>query len=303
MTTTHADTRNDMHDGPAAELFEAVKTTTRIMDEAQVKQAEAVAAVISAHITPVDNFTDGLHAVFTSNPGTGPLVTGGATNETAHSDVAQGLHSNTNASSFSGTQTTSFASDRVGASAGTQSTSGLAFGAPSASSSTSSSHTASVSGSVGVDDVVACVVLPTGEVATVASVERVAEELPTPTEGVLAKLLDCTRSQLVTRLRKIMTAVVLMPKLWALAKQGVVSFDRVLYTAGRVVRAGVCIPVFDDMLTNKPVNVPWKTFRRHVNEILAMLMTPETQVENARRNRGVSYWVNDDGTATLSLTG
>ncbi|MDK8713289.1 HNH endonuclease signature motif containing protein, partial [Brevibacterium sp. UMB1308A] len=69
------------------------------------------------------------------------------------------------------------------------------------------------------------------------------------------------------------------------------------------VRAGVCIPVFDDMLTNKPVNVPWKTYRRHVNEILAMLMTPETQVENAKRNRGVSYWVNDDGTATLSLTG
>ncbi|MDK8714603.1 HNH endonuclease signature motif containing protein, partial [Brevibacterium sp. UMB1308A] len=100
-----------------------------------------------------------------------------------------------------------------------------------------------------------------------------------------------------------MTAVVLMPKLWSLAKAGVVSFDRVLYTVGRVVRAGVCIPVFDDMLTNKPVNVPWKTFRRHVNEILAMLTTPETQVENAKRNRGVSYWVNDDGTATLSLTG
>ncbi|MDK8346220.1 MAG: HNH endonuclease [Brevibacterium sp. UMB1308B] len=265
------------------------------MDEAQVKQAEAVAAVVSAHITPVDDFTDGLHAVFTSNPGTGPLVTGGAANETAHPDVAQGSHSNANASSVSG---------RGGASAGTRASSGLASGTPTASPvAGSSSHTASVSGSVGVDDVVACVVLPTGEVATVASVERVAEELPTPTEGVLAKLLDCTRSQLVTRLRKIMTAVVLMPKLWALAKQGVISFDRVLYTAGRVVRAGVCIPVFDDMLTNKPVNVPWKTYRRHVNEILAMLTTPETQVENAKRNRGVSYWVNDDGTATLSLTG
>ncbi|EFG46355.1 hypothetical protein HMPREF0183_2368, partial [Brevibacterium mcbrellneri ATCC 49030] len=120
---------------------------------------------------------------------------------------------------------------------------------------------------------------------------------------MLAKLLDCTRSQLITRVRKIMTAVVLMPKLWALAKAGVVGFDRVLYTAGRVGRAGVCIPVFDDMLTNKRVDVPWKTYRRHVNEILAMLMTPETRVENARRNRGVSYWVNDDGTATLSLTG
>ncbi|EFG46426.1 hypothetical protein HMPREF0183_2297, partial [Brevibacterium mcbrellneri ATCC 49030] len=129
------------------------------------------------------------------------------------------------------------------------------------------------------------------------------DELPTPTEGVLAKLLDCTRSQLITRVRKIMTAVVLMPKLWALAKAGVVGFDRVLYTAGRVGRAGVCIPVFDDMLTNKRVDVPWKTYRRHVGEILAMLMTPETRVENAKRNRGVSYWVNDDGTATLSLTG
>ena len=263
MTTTHAGTRNDLYDGPAVELFETVKDTTRMMDEARVKQAEAVAAVISAHIVPLDDFTHGLHAVFTSNPGTGPLVTGGASSETA------------GASSSAGAVAT-----------------GSSFDA-------ASSHAASV----GVDDVVACVVLPTGEVATVASVERVADELPTPTEGVLAKLLDCTRSQLVTRLRKIMTAVVLMPKLWALVKQGVVSFDRVLYTVGRVVRAGVCIPVFDDMLTSKRVDVPWKTFRRHVNEILAMLMTPETQVENAKRNRGVSYWVNDDGTATLSLTG
>ncbi|MDK7749244.1 HNH endonuclease signature motif containing protein [Brevibacterium sp. UMB10442] len=292
MTTTHADTRNDMHDGPAAELFEAVKNTTRLMDEAQVKQAEAVAAVISAHITPVDEFTHGLHAVFTSNPGAGPLVTGGATNETVRSSVGQGSHSNTNISSPTSTQANS-SNNRASAA-------GLAFGAPTASPVTgSSSHTASV----GVDDVVACVVLPSGEVATVASVERVADELPTPTEGVLAKLLDCTRSQLITRVRKMMTAVVLMPKLWSLAKAGVVGFDRVLYTVGRVSRAGACIPVFDDMLTNKPVNVPWKTYRRHVNEVLAMLTTPETQVENARRNRGVSYWVNDDGTATLSLTG
>ena len=57
------------------------------------------------------------------------------------------------------------------------------------------------------------------------------------------------------------------------------------------------------MLTNKPVDVPWKTYRRHVNEVLAMLTAPETQAENAKRNRSVSYWVNDDGTATLSLTG
>ncbi|MDK7749630.1 HNH endonuclease signature motif containing protein [Brevibacterium sp. UMB10442] len=265
MTTTHADTRNDMHDGPAAELFETVKNTTRLMDEVSVKQAEAVAAVISAHITPVNEFTHGLHAVFTSNPGTGPLVTNGTAGE----------------------------SSNAGADAGSS------FGA-------TSSHTASVHtafGSVGVDDVVACVVLPSGEVATVASVERVADELPTPTEGVLAKLLDCTRSQLITRVRKMMTAVVLMPKLWSLAKQGVISFDRVLYTVGRVSRAGACIPVFDDMLTNKPVNVPWKTYRRHVNEVLAMLTTPESRSEAARRNRGVSYWVNDDGTATLSLTG
>ena len=262
MTTTRTHTRNDMHDGPAVELFETVKDTTRIMDEARVKQAEAVAALISAHVTPLDDFTHGLHAVFTSNPGAGPLVTGGTVSETAE------------------------ASANAGAVAGSS------FGA-------TSSHMASV----GVDDVVACVVLPTGEVATVASVERVADELPTPTEGVLAKLLDCTRSQLVTRVRRIMTAAVLMPKLWSLAQAGVVGFDRVLYTAGRVGRAGVCIPVFDDMLTNKRVDVPWKTYRRHVNEVLAMLTTPEAQAENARRNRSVSYWVNDDGTATLSLTG
>ena len=244
MTTTIHDQHNDMYDGPAVELFETVKTTTRLMDEARVKQAEAVAALMSAHIAPLDDFTDGMHAVFTSNPGTGPLVTNG----------------------------------KAGQSSGVQA-------------------------SVGVDDVVACVALPTGEVCTVASVERVPEELPTPTEGVLAKVLDCTRAQVVTQVRKIMTAVVLMPKLWSLAKQGVIGFDRVLYTAGRAGRAGVCIPVFDELLTSKRVDVSWKTFKRHVTEVLAMLTTPETRVENAHRNRSVSYWVNDDGTATLSLTG
>ena len=244
MTTTDHHVRNDMYDGPAVELFETVKTTTRLMDEARVKQAEAVASLISAHVTPVDDFTDGMHAVFTSNPGVGPLVTNG----------------------------------KAGQSSGVQT-------------------------SVGVDDVVACVALPSGEVCTVASVERVPDELPTPTEGVLAKVLDCTRAQVVTQVRKIMTAVVLMPKLWSLARQGVIGFDRVLYTAGRVGRAGVCIPVFDDMLTSKRVDVSWKTFKRHVTEVLAMLTTPETRAENAKRNRSVSYWVNDDGTATLSLTG
>ncbi|WP_347030789.1 HNH endonuclease signature motif containing protein [Brevibacterium paucivorans] len=244
MTTTIHDQHNDMYDGPAVELFETVKTTTRLMDEARVKQAEAVAALISAHVTPLDDFTHGLHAVFTSNPGTGPLVTNG----------------------------------KAGQSSGVQT-------------------------SVGVDDVVACVALPSGEVCTVASVERVPDELPTPTEGVLAKVLDCTRAQVVTLVRKIMTAVVLMPKLWSLVKQGVIGFDRVLYTAGRAGRAGVCIPVFDEMLTSKRVDVSWKTFKRHVAEVLAMLTTPESRSETARRNRSVSYWVNDDGTATLSLTG
>ena len=295
MTTTDHHVRNDMYDGPAVELFETVKTTTRLMDEARVKQAEAVAALISAHIAPLDDFTDRMHAVFTSNPGTGPLVTNGKANSnknpatgsvahahsqtTAHSDLNPvSSRAGSNASSAFGPVTASHAGARVVPADGPRAT-------------------------VGVDDVVACVVLPSGEVCTVASVERVPEELPTPTEGVLAKVLDCTRAQVVTLVRKIMTAVVLMPKLWSLVKQGVIGFDRVLYTASRAGRAGVCIPVFDEMLTSKRVDVSWKTFKRHVTEVLAMLTTPESRSETARRNRSVSYWVNDDGTATLSLTG
>ena len=276
MTATDHHVRNDMYDGLAVELFETVKTTTRIMDEARVRQAEAVAALMSAHIAPLDDFTDGMHAVFTSNPGTGPLVTNGKAGQSSNAGKAS--HSASGSSSAFGPVTASHAGARVVPADGPCAT-------------------------VGVDDVVACVALPTGEVATVASVERVPDELPTPTEGVLAKVLDCTRAQVVTQVRKIMTAVVLMPKLWSLVKQGVIGFDRVLYTVGRVGRAGVCIPVFDDMLTSKRVDVPWKTFKRHVNEVLAMLTTPESRSETARRNRSVSYWVNDDGTATLSLTG
>ena len=277
MTATDRHVRNDMYDGPAVELFETVKTTTRIMDEARVKQAEAVAALISAHVTPLDDFTDGMHAVFTSNPGTGPLVTNGKAGQSFNAGKVS--HSASGSSSaFEPAAATSQVGARVVSADGPRAT-------------------------VGVDDVVACVALPSGEVCTVASVERVPEELPTPTEGVLAKVLDCTRAQVVTQVRKIMTAVVLMPKLWSLVRQGVIGFDRVVYTAGRAGRAGVCIPVFDEMLTSKRVDVSWKTFKRHVAEVLAMLTTPETRAVNARRNRSVSYWVNDDGTATLSLTG
>ena len=276
MTTTDHHVRNDMYDGPAVELFETVKTTTRLMDEARVKQAEAVAALISAHVTPLDDFTGGMHAVFTSNPGTGPLVTNGKVGQ--NSNAGEVSHSAPGSSSAVGSAAASHVGARVVAADGPRVT-------------------------VGVDDVVACVALPSGEVCTVASVERVPEELPTPTEGVLAKILDCTRAQVVTQVRKIMTAAVLMPKLWSLAKQGVIGFDRVLYTAGRAGRAGVCIPVFDELLTSKRVDVAWKTFKRHVTEVLAMLTTPETRAVNAKRNRSVSYWVNDDGTATLSLTG
>ena len=276
MTATDHHVRNDMYEGPAVELFETVKDTTRLMDEARVKQAEAVASLISAHIVPLDDFTGGMHAVFTSNPGAVPLVTNGKAGQS--SNVGEVSRSASGSSSAFGPVTASHADARVVSADGPRAT-------------------------VGVDDVVACVALPTGEVCTVASVERVPEELPTPTEGVLAKVLDCTRAQVVTQVRKIMTAVVLMPKLWSLAKQGVIGFDRVLYTAGRAGRAGVCVPVFDDMLTSKRVDVSWKTYRRHVTEVLAMLTTPETQAVNAHRHRSVSYWVNDDGTATLSLTG
>ena len=276
MTTTDHHVRTDMYDGPAVELFETVKTTTRLMDEVRVKQAEAVAALISAHIVPLDDFADGMHAVFTSNSGTGPLVTNGKAGQSFNAGKVS--HSASGSSSAFGPVATPHAGAQVVSADGPRA-------------------------SVGVDDVVACVALPTGEVCTVASVERVPGELPTPTEGVLAKILDCTRAQVVTQVRKIMTAVVLMPKLWSLVRQGVIGFDRVVYTAGRAGRAGVCIPVFDDMLTSKRVDVSWKTFKRHVNEVLAMLTTPESRSETARRNRSVSYWVNDNGTATLSLTG
>ncbi|MGX6451353.1 HNH endonuclease signature motif containing protein [Brevibacterium paucivorans] len=295
MTTTIHDQHNDMYDGPAVELFETVKTTTRLMDEARVKQAEAVVALISAHVTPLDDFTHGLHAVFTSNPGTGPLVTNGKANSNKNPATGSDAHAHSQTTAHSDLNPVS---SRAGSNASS------AFRPVAASH--AGARVVSVDGpraTVGVDDVVACVALPSGEVCTVASVERVPGELPTPTEGVLAKVLDCTRAQVVTLVRKIMTAVVLMPKLWSLVKQGVIGFDRVLYTVGRVGRAGVCIPVFDDMLTSKRVDVSWKTFKRHVTEVLAMLTTPESRSETARRHRSVSYWVNDDGTATLSLTG
>ncbi len=156
---------------------------------------------------------------------------------------------------------------------------------------------------VTIDDTVVCVPRPSGGVVSVKDVERLLDSLPSPTVGVLSQFMDCTGTQVVTEARRVVTGALFMPKLWALAKAGVVGYDRVSYVARRLSHLGICVPLFDELLTSRRVDVTFKTFRKHVNDIIAMLTTPKSRNEDAVRNRCVRYWDNGDGTSTVTMTG
>jgi len=156
---------------------------------------------------------------------------------------------------------------------------------------------------VSIDDTVVCVPRPSGGVVSVKDVERLLDSLPSPTVGVLSQFMDCTGPQVVTEARRVVTGALFMPKLWALAKAGVVGYDRVSYVARRLSHLGICVPQFDELLTSRRLDVTFKTFRKHVNEIIAMLTTPKSRNEDAVRNRCVRYWDNGDGTSTVTMTG
>ena len=156
---------------------------------------------------------------------------------------------------------------------------------------------------VSIDDTVVCVPRPSGGVVSVKDVERLLDSLPSPTVGMLSQFMDCTGPQVVTEARRVVTGVLFMPKLWALAKAGVVGYDRVSYVARRLSHLGICVPQFDELLTSRRLDVTFKTFRKHVNEIIAMLTTPKSRNEDALRNRCVRYWDNGNGTSTVTMTG
>lgn len=156
---------------------------------------------------------------------------------------------------------------------------------------------------VSIDDTVVCVPRPSGGVVSVKDVEQLLDSLPSPTVGVLSQFMDCTGPQVATEARRVVTGVLFLPKLWALAKAGVVGYDRVSYVARRLSHLGICVPQFDELLTSRRVDVTFKTFRKHVNDIIAMLTTPKSRNEDALRNRCVRYWDNGNGTSTVTMTG
>ena len=156
---------------------------------------------------------------------------------------------------------------------------------------------------VSIDDTVVCVPTPNGGVVSVKDVEQLLDSMPSPTVGMLSQFMDCTGPQVITETRRVVTGALFMPKLWALAKAGVVGYDRVSYVARRLSHLGICVPLFDELLTSRRLDVTFKTFRKHVNEIIAMLTTPKSRNEDAARNRCVRYWDNGDGTSTVTMTG
>ncbi|WP_293850844.1 HNH endonuclease signature motif containing protein [uncultured Brevibacterium sp.] len=258
MLHAHNESTEDAYNYPDDGVFDAFREVEREAHLIEVQRAEALSEILIAHLSPLDQDFTELRAVFNSEPGVAPTITG---------QVAT-------------------------AGAGGGSGQGAAFGLK-------SKHRPTVY----LEDTVACVVVPNRGTFAVEAIEKLVETLPSSTIGALAEIMDCTGPNVITRARKIITATLLMPKLWSLVKQGVVSFDRLMYTVSRVSYTSVCIPRFDELLTAKRVDVTNKTYRKHVNEILAMLTSPQSRNDDATRNRTVQCWDNGDGTSTLNVTG
>lgn len=258
MLYTHNESTEDAYNYPDGGVFDAYREVEREAHLIEVQRAEALSEILISHLSPLDQDSTELRAVFNSEPGVAPTITGQVATTGAGGGSGQGV----------------------------------AFGLK-------SKHRPTVY----LEDTVACVVVPNRGTFAVKAVEKLVETLPSSTIGALAEIMDCTGPNVITRARKIITATLLMPKLWSLVKQGVVSFDRLMYTVSRVSYTSVCIPRFDELLTAKRVDVTNKTYRKHVNEILAMLTSPQSRNDDATRNRTVQCWDNGDGTSTLRVTG
>ena len=258
MLYTHNESTEDAYNYPDDGAFDAFREVEREAHLIEVQRADALSDILISHLSPLDQDSTELRAVFNSEPGVAPTITGQVATTGAGSGSGQGA----------------------------------AFGLK-------SKHRPTVY----LEDTVACVDVPNRGTFAVKAVEKLVETLPSSTIGALAEIMDCTGPNVITRARKIITATLLMPKLWSLVKQGVVSFDRLMYTVSRVSYTSVCIPRFDELLTAKRVDVTNKTYRKHVNEILAMLTSPQSRNDDATRNRTVQCWDNGDGTSTLNVTG
>lgn len=258
MLYAHNESTEDAYNYPDDGVFDAFREVEREAHLIEVQRADALSEILISHLSPLDQDSTELRAVFNSEPGVAPTITGQLATTGAGSGSGQGA----------------------------------AFGLK-------SNHRPTVY----LEDTVACVVVPNRGTFAVKAIEKLMETLPSSTIGALAEIMDCTGPNVITRARKTITATLLMPKLWSLVKQGVVSFDRLMYTVSRVSYTSVCIPRFDELLTAKRVDVTNKTYRKHVNEILAMLTSPQSRNDDATRNRTVQCWDNGDGTSTLRVTG
>ncbi|MBM7817391.1 hypothetical protein JOE56_002085 [Brevibacterium paucivorans] len=137
----------------------------------------------------------------------------------------------------------------------------------------------------------------------VEDIVRLQYELPIEDVGIFATALDCTGRQVTSRLRPIVTMALLMPGLWSYVQNGQLSYERVRATAAQVAMAGIDIIAFDRLMMDRRLDVSPKVFRKYVNEIIAMLSTPQETNEIVKENRRVVCTHNPGGESVLSLIG
>lgn len=137
----------------------------------------------------------------------------------------------------------------------------------------------------------------------IEDIVRLQYELSVEDAGIFATALDCTSRQVPSRIRPIVTMALLMPGLWSYVQNGQLSYERVRAAAAQVAMAGIDIIEFDRLMMDRRLDVSPKVFRKYVNEIIAMLSTPQETNELVRENRRVVCTHNPGGESVLSLIG
>ncbi|GAA4284356.1 hypothetical protein GCM10022261_18870 [Brevibacterium daeguense] len=132
----------------------------------------------------------------------------------------------------------------------------------------------------------------------------VADRLDGTHVTVLAAVLDTTIVKAYGHARVATVACFGLPKLFALALKGEVTYVRLEYAARRALDLSAKqLKELDDVLVKLRAGMQWQGFCRKVNDTLRLLDPPVAREADTHKRRRVEMWATDDCEGRLLLTG
>jgi hypothetical protein len=132
----------------------------------------------------------------------------------------------------------------------------------------------------------------------------VAEHLDGTHVTILAAVLDTTITRAYGQARVATVACYGLPKLFAKALKGEITFVRLEYVAKRALGlTAKQLQDLDEALVTMREGVQWQGFCRKVNDTIRLLDPPTAREGESHQRRRVEVWAEDDCTGKLLLTG